>query len=197
MGSYSAEGKPNLMNAAWGGICCSEPPCVAVSLREATLTCHNILHTHAFSVGIPSRAHVEIADYVGIVSGRPGTSLRRAGGVRARAVDWMSWRSQPAFSTRTQPSRALTLASWRAGEARASARRPGMRRAKRGRPERCVGRTTRVRWYVAALRNRRSTLGCRRWSGSRTCPSCAERCGSLPGTKSKCVRGQSGRAKYS
>lgn len=26
IGSYSEEGKPNLMTASWGGICCSEPP---------------------------------------------------------------------------------------------------------------------------------------------------------------------------
>ena len=70
VGSFGLDGKPNLMNAAWGGICCSEPPCVAISLREATLTYHNILHNKAFSVGIPSSKQVEIADYVGIVSGR-------------------------------------------------------------------------------------------------------------------------------
>ncbi len=70
VGTYGADGKPNLMNAAWGGICCSDPPCVAVSLREATLTYHNILNSQAFTVGIPSRKFVEIADYVGIVSGR-------------------------------------------------------------------------------------------------------------------------------
>ncbi len=70
VGTYGADQKPNLMNAAWGGICCSDPPCMAVSLREATLTYHNILHTGAFTIGIPSRKQVEIADYVGMVSGR-------------------------------------------------------------------------------------------------------------------------------
>jgi flavin reductase (DIM6/NTAB) family NADH-FMN oxidoreductase RutF len=79
VGTYGEEGKPNLMNAAWGGICCSDPPCVAVSLREATLTYHNILHSKAFSVGIPSRKHVEIADYVGIVSGRDHDKFRETG----------------------------------------------------------------------------------------------------------------------
>jgi flavin reductase (DIM6/NTAB) family NADH-FMN oxidoreductase RutF len=70
VGSFGEDGKPNLMNAAWGGICCSQPPSVAVSLREATLTYHNILHSEAFSIGIPSRDQVQIADYVGVVSGR-------------------------------------------------------------------------------------------------------------------------------
>jgi flavin reductase (DIM6/NTAB) family NADH-FMN oxidoreductase RutF len=79
VGTYGADGKPNLMAASWGGICCSDPPCVAVSLREATLTYHNILNSRAFSVGIPSQKHVEIADYVGIVSGRDHDKFKDTG----------------------------------------------------------------------------------------------------------------------
>lgn len=79
VGTFGADGRANLMNAAWGGICCSEPPCVSVSLREATLTYHNILHSGAFTVGIPSRRHVEAADYVGMVSGRDHDKFREAG----------------------------------------------------------------------------------------------------------------------
>ncbi len=79
IGTYGVDGKPNLMNAAWGGICCSTPPCVAVSLREATLTYHNILHSKAFTVGIPSRKHVKIADYVGLVSGRDHDKFKETG----------------------------------------------------------------------------------------------------------------------
>jgi len=30
IGTYDKAGKPNVMTAAWGGICCSTPPCVAV-----------------------------------------------------------------------------------------------------------------------------------------------------------------------
>ena len=79
VGTFGADGKPNLMTASWGGICCSDPPCVAVSLREATLTYHNIVHSKAFTVGIPSRKQVEIADYVGIVSGRDRDKFRDTG----------------------------------------------------------------------------------------------------------------------
>ncbi len=79
VGTYGEDGRPNLMNAAWGGICCSEPPCVAVSLREATLTYHNLLYTAAFTIGIPSRKHVKTADYVGIVSGRDHDKFRDTG----------------------------------------------------------------------------------------------------------------------
>ncbi|HEY6837364.1 MAG TPA: flavin reductase family protein [Geobacteraceae bacterium] len=70
VGTYDQEGKPNLMNAAWGGICCSQPPCIAVSLRKATYSYAGIVERRAFTVGIPSEAWVKQADYVGIVSGR-------------------------------------------------------------------------------------------------------------------------------
>jgi len=36
VGSYDKAGKPNVMTAAWGGIACSDPPCISISLREAT-----------------------------------------------------------------------------------------------------------------------------------------------------------------
>ncbi len=79
VGTYGADGRPNLMNAAWGGICCSSPPCITVSLREATLTYHNILQAQAFTIGIPSRRYVEAADYVGVVSGRDHDKFRETG----------------------------------------------------------------------------------------------------------------------
>ena len=37
VGSYDKAGKPNEMTVAWGGICCSTPPCVGIAIREATL----------------------------------------------------------------------------------------------------------------------------------------------------------------
>ena len=70
IGSYGSHGRPNIMNAAWGGIASSKPPCISVSLREATLTYHNIIQTKAFTVNFPSEKHVREADFVGMVSGR-------------------------------------------------------------------------------------------------------------------------------
>ena len=70
IGTYGSDGRPNIMNAAWGGIVCSKPPCISVSLREATLTYHNIKQAGAFTVNIPSEKYLKEADYVGIVSGR-------------------------------------------------------------------------------------------------------------------------------
>jgi flavin reductase (DIM6/NTAB) family NADH-FMN oxidoreductase RutF len=70
VGTYDKAGKPNAMTAAWGGICCSQPPCVAVSLRKATATHGNIVARRAFTISIPSEKHVREADYLGMVSGR-------------------------------------------------------------------------------------------------------------------------------
>ena len=69
IGTYGSDGKPNIMNAAWGGIASSQPPCFSVSLREATLTYHNIQQTKAFTVNIPSEKYLKEADFVGLVSG--------------------------------------------------------------------------------------------------------------------------------
>jgi flavin reductase (DIM6/NTAB) family NADH-FMN oxidoreductase RutF len=70
VGTYDHDGKPNLMNAAWGGICCSQPPCVAVSLRKATHSWAGIVERKAFTVGIACETRMVEADFVGIASGR-------------------------------------------------------------------------------------------------------------------------------
>jgi flavin reductase (DIM6/NTAB) family NADH-FMN oxidoreductase RutF len=70
VGSYDAKGKPNIMTIAWGGICCSQPPCVVISLRKATYTYGSISERKAYTVNIPSAALVKEVDYVGTVSGR-------------------------------------------------------------------------------------------------------------------------------
>jgi flavin reductase (DIM6/NTAB) family NADH-FMN oxidoreductase RutF len=70
VGTYDPKGQPNVMTASWGGICCSQPPCLAVSLRKATYSYGNIVARKAFTISIPSQAQVKAADYFGIVSGR-------------------------------------------------------------------------------------------------------------------------------
>ena len=70
VGSYDDAKRPNIMTAAWGGICCSDPPCVAVSLREARQTYRNIMRRGAFTISIPSARHVREADYAGLHSGK-------------------------------------------------------------------------------------------------------------------------------
>ena len=68
--TYDKDGKANAMTAAWAGICCSNPPCVAVSLMKSRYTYENIMEQKAFTINIPSEAHVKSVDYFGIASGR-------------------------------------------------------------------------------------------------------------------------------
>ena len=70
VGSYDPQGKPNGMTVAWGGICCSTPPCVAVSIRKATYTYGNVVERKAFTINVPTQTQVKQADYFGLVSGR-------------------------------------------------------------------------------------------------------------------------------
>ena len=89
VGSYDQADKPNLMNAAWGGICCSEPPCVTVSLRKARHSYDSIVFRKAFTVGIANEAYITEADFVGIASGRNVDKFAVAGltPVRSDVVD--------------------------------------------------------------------------------------------------------------
>lgn len=89
VGTYDAESKANVMTVAWGGICCSDPPCVAVSVRKATYTYGNLMERRAFTVSIPSSDHMEAADYFGIASGREVDKFAAAGltAVRSDLVD--------------------------------------------------------------------------------------------------------------
>ena len=70
VGTFDLSGKPNAMAVAWGGICCSNPPCVSIALREATYTFGNILNRKAFTISIPSQKYIKEADYFGIASGK-------------------------------------------------------------------------------------------------------------------------------
>lgn len=70
IGTYDSSGRPNVMTAAWGGICCSSPPCVAVSIRKATYSYGNVVEQKAFTINIPSQENIKEADYFGIVSGK-------------------------------------------------------------------------------------------------------------------------------
>jgi len=89
VGTYDCEGKPNVMTAALGGVCCLRPPCVYVSLRKATYTYGNIVQRQAYTISLPSAAYVEQTDYFGIVSGRDVDKFAATGltPVRSDVVD--------------------------------------------------------------------------------------------------------------
>jgi len=95
VGSYDTNGNPNVMTIAWGGICCSKPPCVTISLRKATYTYGNIMERQAYTLSVPSEIYVKEAEYVkeadyfGIASGREIDKFKETGltPVKSELVD--------------------------------------------------------------------------------------------------------------
>lgn len=89
VGSYDAADRPNVMTAAWAGICCGQPPCVYVSLRKATYTYSSLMERKAYTISVPSVDLLAEADYCGIASGRDEDKFARAGltPVRSELVD--------------------------------------------------------------------------------------------------------------
>lgn len=67
IGSYDEKGKPDAMNAAWGGI--SEETEISICVSANHKTTKNILARRAFTVSIADDKNTAAADYVGVVSG--------------------------------------------------------------------------------------------------------------------------------
>ena len=65
--SYGADGTPDAMNAAWGGIAGGDRIFLCLSSNHKTV--ENILNRKAFTVSVADEAHLAEADYVGLVSG--------------------------------------------------------------------------------------------------------------------------------
>ncbi len=89
IGTYDDKGMPDAMVAAWGGICCSQPPCMAISIRRQRHTYIGLTQRKAFTISIPSAAQVREADYVGIYSGSDEDKFAATGltPVRGEFVD--------------------------------------------------------------------------------------------------------------
>lgn len=89
VGTFDQDERPNIMTAAWVGICCSSPPCVCVSLRKATYSYGNIVSRKAFTINIPSEVHVKETDYIGMMSGKNTNKFEKTGltAVKSDLVD--------------------------------------------------------------------------------------------------------------
>ena len=67
IGTYNADGTPNAMNAAWGGI--SEETEITICVDNTHKTAENLLARKAFTVSMATAKYLTACDYVGIVSG--------------------------------------------------------------------------------------------------------------------------------
>ncbi len=77
------------MTAAAGGLCNARPPCIYVSLREATYSYGNIMNRKAYTVSIPGEGYWREADYTGIASGRDTDKFKDTSltPIKSEAVD--------------------------------------------------------------------------------------------------------------
>ena len=65
--TYNADGTPNAMNAAWGGI--TETEEITICVDSGHKTAENLLARKAFTVSMATMQQMVACDYVGIVSG--------------------------------------------------------------------------------------------------------------------------------
>lgn len=68
IGTYNADGTPNVMNAAWGGI--SEETEITICVDSCHKTAENLCARKAFTVSMATAQYMAACDYVGIVSGK-------------------------------------------------------------------------------------------------------------------------------
>ena len=81
--TYDENGKPNAMNAAWGGICGMDKINISLSQHKTT---DNLKVTGAFTVSVADAAHMVACDYVGLVSGgSEPNKMERLALLRSRA----------------------------------------------------------------------------------------------------------------
>lgn len=91
--SYSEDGTPDAMNAAWGGI--SDSTQLSMCLSAGHKTVKNILRKKAFTVSMADADHVAACDYVGLVSAnkvpdklaKAGFHTTKAANVDAPVID--------------------------------------------------------------------------------------------------------------
>lgn len=84
LAAYDAQGRPNAMNAAWGGIHYDDQIALCISAGHKTTA--NILESKAFTVSMADADHVVECDYVGVVSGNKiADKMERAGFTHTRS----------------------------------------------------------------------------------------------------------------
>ena len=93
IGSYDEEGRPDAMNAAWGGISLEDR--ISICVDDSHKTTANVLARKAFTVHVANAAQMVACDYVGVVSGnqdsnklaKTGWTLRKSAFVDAPVIE--------------------------------------------------------------------------------------------------------------
>lgn len=79
--TYCEDGKVDVMNMAWGGICDDDK--VALNITESHKTAENIKRTGAFTLGIADIPHLKEADFFGIASANDDSDKFERSGLTA------------------------------------------------------------------------------------------------------------------
>ena len=88
VGSYDAAGKPDAMNAAWGGLYDTDQ--VILCLSAGHKTTKNILSSGAFTVSFATQAQLAACDYVGIISGNNTPDKMEKAGFTTKKSDFVN-----------------------------------------------------------------------------------------------------------
>ena len=75
----TAEGKYNMMTAAWTGTICSDPPMAYISIRPERYSHDIIKDTGEFVINLTTKKLVKITDEAGVKSGRDLDKFREFG----------------------------------------------------------------------------------------------------------------------
>ena len=81
----AADGRDNVMTAAWVNAACMDPPMLAVSVRSSRFTHGLIERGGQFAVNLPGEELLEAAELCGSLSGRDCDKFERAGLTREAA----------------------------------------------------------------------------------------------------------------
>ena len=87
IGTYNADGTPNAMNAAWGGV--TEEAQLTICVDADHKTAENVLARKAFTVSMGTAKYVAACDYVGIVSGNKEPDKFAKAGFHATKSDFV------------------------------------------------------------------------------------------------------------
>ena len=70
---------PNIMTAAWTGICCTHPPMTYISVRPTRHSYGIIRESGEFALNLPTTALVRAVDFCGVRSGRDIDKITKCG----------------------------------------------------------------------------------------------------------------------
>ena len=89
IGTYDLNGNPNMMTAAWGGVCSSQPVSICFAVQKSRYTYEALVNRKECTISIPDTEHLREADYAGIKSGREIDKFTTTGfkAIRSSLVD--------------------------------------------------------------------------------------------------------------